>query len=127
MEKQEETRIFSLDDATLIQRCDALRGSLHRDQADLNYRNITPIVLSNFQGQIDAFRETDTDIEWQGILTAVIGKKNQSRDKHHIQVSNIRNMAQNEFGSFATIYPTPKNPSQLRSMRHIERSGRCLP
>jgi len=50
MEKQEETRIFSLNDATLIQRCDALRGSLLRYQADLNYRNITPIVLSNFQG-----------------------------------------------------------------------------
>lgn len=104
--KPEETRVFSLDDATLIQRCDTLWGTLTRDMADLSYRNITALTLTNFKAEIDAFRLTDTDIEWQAILSVKVGKKDQSRAELHIKIGDIRNMAENVYGKGKGLYKT---------------------
>lgn len=106
MEKKEETRIYSFDDATLIQRCDALETSLLRDQADLNYRNITPVVINDFLNQINGFRETDTDAEWMGIITVFVAEKDKARSELHILISSIRNMAQNVYGLGKSAYKT---------------------
>ena len=102
--KIEVKRIFNFDDATLIQRSDALLGSLNRDIADLGYRNITAAVLASFANRIDAFRETDTDVEWQGAISDIVGKKNQKRAELHIKIGTIRNMAQNVYGTAKGIY-----------------------
>lgn len=106
MQQKEETRIYSMDDATLIQRCDALLASLTRDQADLAYRNVTLLVLADFENQIDAFRETDTDQEWVGILSAFVAEKDKERNELQVQISTIRNMAQNVYGRGKGLYKT---------------------
>jgi hypothetical protein len=106
MEKKEEVRIYTMDDATLIQRCDALESSLLRDQADLNYRNVTPAVISDFSSKIDTFRETDTDVEWVGIVSTFVAEKDKVRNELHILASSIRNMAENVYGLGKGLYKT---------------------
>lgn len=97
--KKEVLREYTFADSQLKQNADSIRNKIDRDHEQFATRGLTPAVISNFQGLIDAFDNTTTDEELLGTLSEATLAKDTLGENFRVSIRTIRTMAENKWTS----------------------------
>lgn len=97
MPKNEMTRAYTISDADLKQKADALVTSINRDMANFATRNITKDKLTAFSQLIEEFDATSTDEELLGMVKIATEQKDATVAALQPLLRTIRNMAELAF------------------------------
>lgn len=99
MSQKVVTRQYSMSDADLKQKADALADNIRRDEAAFATRKIGKETLSNFEKLIADFDATSTDEEMLGYAMVATAQKDELAEAVRRAVRPIRGMAETAFGT----------------------------
>lgn len=100
----EPVRIYNMSDADLCQLIDEKILFARRDIADLAPRGVTTAVLDALALDNDAFKNLDTDVQLQAAEQEAVEAKTAARKALENRIGNLRNMAENTFGTATVEY-----------------------